>query len=65
MKQRCTRCAGFQCGGDLYGWNGPLPPDEPAHSYYFLVYEQRSGQLMLNDSVEYSGDACPDRLIGR
>ena len=57
----------LQCDTDLYGWNGPMPPDEPAHSYYFLVYEQQTGELSLNETsmYEYSPDSCPERLKGR
>ena len=50
-------------GEDVITWNGPFPPNDEPHYYYFLLYkhaEQVDKTLMMS----YAGD-CSTSLTGR
>ncbi|CAH1801629.1 unnamed protein product [Owenia fusiformis] len=50
-------------GEVMVSYNGPMPPDQLPHTYYYLLYKQQGA---LNTSIwgSYAGN-CPERLAGR
>lgn len=42
----------------LYGWKGPMPPDNKPHEYYFLLYEQKEEIYFPSLKPEYSDPEC-------
>ncbi|KAJ8312400.1 hypothetical protein KUTeg_009773 [Tegillarca granosa] len=51
-------------GTEIKSYIGPAPPDKNDHTYYFLLYEQKS-QLSENITEMYAGNDCSGSLSGR
>ena len=55
---------GMVSQGEVFlDYQGPSPPDNKPHHYYYLVYEQQ-GKLTNTSYLQHVGN-CPARLAGR
>ena len=41
-------------GKTLMPYRGPAPPDASPHTYYFLLYNQQTGSLDIEDTSAYT-----------
>ena len=52
-------------GDEIVSYNGPMPPNDETHYYYFLLFKQ-SGQINGTEMMEkLTGDNCSAQLRNR